>query len=147
MASQISIRRGDEERQKNILRLRRRPGTTDQASSKRTTHCKHAYVPCDGSLHLPEHRVWGKSDAALWVDVRKERDFSVSAVQPITLQTSLVLRNTALRRKRTRQSHCHSRACQLPLISFQRPSLGLGHPLNYSPDRAGSHKDQSIHFF
>lgn len=51
-------------------------------------------------------------------------DFSAFAADPITLQTSLLLRNTAQRRGRATKSHCHSLYSQLPLISFQRCSPG-----------------------
>lgn len=54
----------------------------------------------------------------------KSDDFSAFAADPITLQTSLLLRNTAQRRARATKSHCHSQHSQLPLISFQRCSPG-----------------------
>lgn len=57
MASQMSTRRDDEERQKNILRLPRRPGATDRVSSEQSTHFYHAHVSCHGSLQLLGHGV------------------------------------------------------------------------------------------
>lgn len=74
MPSELSARRSDAERQKNISKLRRRLGTTDRASLNRP-HISTKPFPRHGSLQLPGHGVCGKSDAALWVDVRKERRF------------------------------------------------------------------------
>lgn len=54
----------------------------------------------------------------------KSGDFSALATEPITLQTPLSLRNTTLSRERATKSYCHSRASQLPLISFQRSLSG-----------------------
>lgn len=124
MPSRISTRRDDEERQKNILSLRRRPGTTDQAPSERATHfymltfLAVAHYSCRNTVsgaRVIQRCGWtsGKND-----------DFSVFATQPITVQSPLVMRNTTLRRKRAQHSRCHSQACQLPLISFQGHRLG-----------------------
>jgi hypothetical protein len=57
MPSQMSTRRDDDERQKNILRFPRRPGATDRISSKQTTHFSHAHVLRHGSLQLPGYGV------------------------------------------------------------------------------------------
>ena len=55
MPSQMSTRRDDDERQKSVIRLPRRPGATDRVSSKQTTHFYHAHVLRHGSLQLPGH--------------------------------------------------------------------------------------------
>jgi hypothetical protein len=57
MPSQMSTRRDDDERQKNILRLPRRSGATERASSEQTTHFYHAHLSYHGSLQLPGHCV------------------------------------------------------------------------------------------
>jgi hypothetical protein len=57
MPSQMSTRRDDDERQKNILRLPRRPGATDRISSKQATHLYHARISRHGSLQLPGHGI------------------------------------------------------------------------------------------